>query len=134
MEHDVSSKNPVTILVVDDDQEILNLHSAFLTAKGYKVFCCKGGETAIRKLDEISPQLAIIDILMFGLDGATTLRKVREKLGSDFPVIICSSTNLKVSSLDNPRHTRYVRKPIDFDKVESEINSLLNPESPEEIL
>ena len=65
-----------TILVVDDDHEILDLTSAVLRDGGYRVHTASGGREGIRTARAERPDLILLDINMGDMDGWSTLRPV----------------------------------------------------------
>src|SRR5687767_2114372 len=77
------------ILVVDDEPPIVRLVRAKLTADGYAVITASGGEEALRILDDERPDLIVLDLMMPGMDGFETLRRVRQT--SQTPVIMLTA-------------------------------------------
>ena len=77
------------ILVCDDDRDIVNALNIYLTAEGYETVPCCSGAEAVRLSAENDIQLAVVDIMMPGMDGLQTLSKLREK--SNFPVILLTA-------------------------------------------
>ncbi|MDX9973815.1 MAG: response regulator [FCB group bacterium] len=65
------------ILLVDDDPEILELLSTFLSAKGFDVMACGSGEAGLELLQHKSFDLILSDIEMAGMNGFEFLRQVR---------------------------------------------------------
>ena len=82
------------ILVIDDDPEIRYLLSTSLQLEGYRVEALDSGEKALQQLvEKPRPSLMILDLVMPGLSGIETLRRLRE-LHRDMPVLVlsCQST------------------------------------------
>ena len=78
-----------TILVCDDEKEIVEAISIYLEGEGYKILKAYDGLEALEILEKQRVDLVIIDVMMPGLDGIHTTLKIREKL--DVPVIILSA-------------------------------------------
>ena len=78
-----------TILVVDDDKEIVESIGLFLMGEGYKVLKAYNGIEALEMLNENEVHLMILDIMMPKLDGIKTLMKLRES--KNVPVILLSA-------------------------------------------
>ncbi len=78
-----------TILVCDDEKEIVEAISIYLEGEGYKIIKAYDGLEALDILNKQKVDLVIIDVMMPGLDGIHTTLKIREKL--DVPVIILSA-------------------------------------------
>src|SRR5690606_21324451 len=78
-----------TIALVDDDRNILTSVAIALEAEGYKVDCYSDSVEALRRISEMPPQLAILDIKMPRLDGMELLTRLRRE--HDLPVIFLTS-------------------------------------------
>ena len=76
-----------TILWVDDEIELLKSHIIYLEEKGYKVISVNSGEDAIEKCKKESIALVLLDEMMTGLDGISTLRIIKEH-SPNLPVIM----------------------------------------------
>ena len=78
-----------TILVCDDDKEIVDAIEIYLQQEGYQIYKAYDGEQAIKVLKEMNIQLLIIDIMMPRLDGIHATLKIREF--SSVPIIFLSA-------------------------------------------
>ena len=78
-----------TILVCDDDREIVEAIDIYLQQEGYAVLKAYDGEEALRVLKENDVQLLIMDVMMPRLDGIRATLKIREE--SSIPIIILSA-------------------------------------------
>ncbi len=67
-----------TILVVDDEQDIVDLISYNLSKEGFKVLTASNGLDAVQTATEQKPDLVILDIMMPGMDGFEVCRSLRE--------------------------------------------------------
>jgi len=76
------------ILVVDNDPAVLRLVSRSLEAEGYQAITAEEGTTALRLVENESPNLVLLDIVMPGLDGFQVCQRIREL--TDIPVIMLS--------------------------------------------
>jgi DNA-binding response OmpR family regulator len=79
----------MNVLVVDDDKEIVESISIFLSGEGYKPLKAYDGMEALDILSESQVHLMILDIMMPRLDGIRTLMKLRES--RNIPVILLSA-------------------------------------------
>jgi DNA-binding response OmpR family regulator len=77
------------ILVVDDEEDVRDLLSRFLTRRGYIVETVKDGEEAIERVLETQPDIVLLDIRLPKVDGLNVLRKLREE-ASDVAIITMS--------------------------------------------
>lgn len=77
------------ILVVDDDYDILQLVTIHLTREGYTVLQAHNGKHALELLEESEVNLAIVDVMMPGIDGFSLTRILTKEL--DIPVILLTA-------------------------------------------
>ena len=80
-----STKNPV-ILVVDDDDQISTLVKSALEAENFSAVSAKDGEEALSLWKEHKPDLVILDIMLPKIDGIEVCRKIRSE--SDVPILM----------------------------------------------
>jgi CheY-like chemotaxis protein len=67
------------LLIVDDDADVRQLVTAFLSDLGYEVSEATAGEEALSILADVKPDMLIIDFAMEGLNGAETARAARQR-------------------------------------------------------
>lgn len=84
-----------TVLCVDDDTPYLHSLARFLKRRGYKVYCYESARRALEELPKIHPQLAVVDILMPGMDGLTLTRKIHEGSKGQVPVVVLTALQSK---------------------------------------
>lgn len=78
-----------TVLVVDDEDDIVELMRDFLEAEGYRVLAAADGPAALATLSREAPDCVLLDVMMPGQTGFETLRKIREQ--HDVPVLFLSA-------------------------------------------
>lgn len=119
------SKQGASILVVDDEREILRALQRSLTAHGYKVFTAGSGEEAIEAFARHRPDLLLLDLLLPGISGLEVVRRVRAT--SSVPIIVLSvkeAEHDKVEALDLGADD-YVPKPFGMNEVLARIRVAL---------
>jgi len=120
------SSNPITVLVVDDEQEILRAVRMGLVAQGYNVIVAERGDKALERFDAHSPALVILDVMMPGdLDGLDVCREIRTR--GDVPIIILSARSgesQKVAALDLGADD-YLTKPFGMDEMLARVRAAL---------
>jgi two-component system OmpR family response regulator len=77
------------ILVVDDDQKILDFVQLHLKKEGYDVVGSSDGRDALKKMAEVSIDLAVVDVMMPFMDGFSLTKEIRKKY--DIPIIILTA-------------------------------------------
>ena len=83
------NKKKNTILVCDDDREIVDAIEIYLSQEGYRILKAYDGVQAVEMREQEDVQLLLIDIMMPKLDGLRATLKIREK--SSIPIIILSA-------------------------------------------
>ncbi len=114
-----------SILVVDDDKEIAQLVEIHLVTDGYTVYKAYNGQDGIELLQKHDIQLAIIDVMMPGMDGLEMCKRIRSV--SAIPIIMLSA---KSSDLDKIRGLGtgaddYVSKPFSPLELTARVKSQL---------
>ncbi len=81
-----------TILIVDDSPTNVGVLFDFLTNAGFKVLMAQDGETALLKANDDSPDVILLDIIMPGIDGFETCRRLKANQSTqDIPVIFMTA-------------------------------------------
>jgi two-component system alkaline phosphatase synthesis response regulator PhoP len=76
-----------TILLVDDEADILEFLSYNLRKEGFKVFTASDGEEGVRMTQQIQPSLILMDIMMPKMDGIEACQFIRKDLNLQQPII-----------------------------------------------
>lgn len=76
-------------LLVDDNEELLEVQSAYLTAHGQEVFLAHNGRAALQILKNEPVDILVTDIIMPEMEGFETIMEVR-KITPDLPIIVVS--------------------------------------------
>lgn len=107
-----------TILLVDDDELLRTSFETLLLEEGYSVKAVSSGEEALSALEEATPDVVIMDICMAGIDGITTLRRIREN-DLRLPVIIMTAYSTTTIAIEATKLGAfdYVLKPFDIPEV-----------------
>ncbi len=119
------TKNKNTILVCDDDKEIVDAIEIYLSQEGYRILKAYDGLQAVEMLQKEDVQLLLIDIMMPKLDGLRATLKIREK--SSIPIIILSAKSEdadKILGL-NIGADDYVTKPFNPLELTARVKSQL---------
>lgn len=114
------------ILLVDDEAAITAMLTTFLELSGFEVMVARSGESALAQISQSPPQLIVLDVLMPGLDGRETLRRLRKR-GDWTPVILLtqiSGTAERIMALDEGADD-YLSKPFDPQELVVRIRAVL---------
>ncbi len=116
------------ILVVDDNEINLKLISKILELSGYEVATARNGRDAIKKVQDRSPDLALLDVMMPDIDGYELCRSLRQTpINAQFPIVMLTAMNdeterilaMKAGAND------IWSKPFEMDEMRSRLDSLL---------
>ena len=77
------------ILIVDDDENIAELISLYLTKECFETKIVYDGESALDALPSFKPNLILLDLMLPGIDGYQVCREIRQK--SNVPIIMLSA-------------------------------------------
>ena len=91
-----------TVLVVDDETNIVELLSVSLQFQGFEVYTATNGSAGLDKAREVRPDAVILDVMMPGMDGFGVLRRLRAD-GIDAPVLFLTARDsLRTRSPGSP--------------------------------
>jgi two-component system, OmpR family, alkaline phosphatase synthesis response regulator PhoP len=80
---------PKTILVVDDERNIVDLVRLYLEKEGFAVAVARDGVEALRLHERLDPDLIVLDLMLPGLDGSEVTREVRRR--GDTPIVMLTA-------------------------------------------
>jgi DNA-binding response OmpR family regulator len=112
-----------TILVADDDPDLLELMVRRLSRAGYRVIKASNGEEALQLVREHSPDMAVLDVMMPKGSGLEVLWQLRaEPATADMLIVMLSAGRF------GPAHAAdaYLRKPIAQSELVTQIESLFS--------
>src|SRR5512146_3215225 len=122
------------VLIVEDVPDILRLLEETLKFKGYRAVTAYNGHEALERIQRERPMLVITDIMMPKLDGFGLVHRLRINPETrDIPVIFLTATYVgledKAFAL-NIGATRFIEKPVNFERFLGTIQELLTQETP----
>lgn len=122
------------ILIVDDDNNIAELISLYLTKECYDTKIVNDGEQALIAFEHYKPNMLLLDLMLPGIDGSQVCREIRAK--SDVPIIMLSAKGEvfdKVLGLELGADD-YILKPFDSKELVARVKAVLRrfqPAKPE---
>ncbi len=114
------SNNPATVLIVDDNPTNLAMLFEYLDDNGFDVLVAEDGQSALEQAHYAKPEIILLDIMMPGMDGFETCRRLRENPGTaHIPVIFMTALTdatdkvrgFEVGAVD------YIGKPFQHEEV-----------------
>jgi DNA-binding response OmpR family regulator len=117
--------SPSRVLVVDDEDDIRGLLRQLLERSGHLVREAEDGRDGLRVLHSWRPDLVLLDITMPGLDGWTTLDRIREL--TDVPVIMLSARGTEIDKVRGLKAGAddYITKPFGRAELLARVEALL---------
>jgi DNA-binding NtrC family response regulator len=115
----------ISILIVDDEQEIRDSLSEVLSDEGYLTETAEDGAKALERIEEGTFDIVISDIRMPNLDGISLLKKI-VTIAPDTFVIVITAMGTTETAIDAMRHGAmdYILKPLDFDELILKLKNL----------
>jgi CheY-like chemotaxis protein len=105
------------VLLIDDDTDLRNMLAGALVNLGYEVEEAVDGPSALRVLDELRPDVMVVDFAMPGLNGAEVARKARDKWPG-LPVVLASGY-AETAAIEQAigKDAKLLRKPFRIDEL-----------------
>lgn len=123
------SIQPKTILIVEDERELLHILNDDLSSRGYKVEMARNGQDGLEKLQGVEPDLVICDRAMPVMSGYQFLERLRGSYPqyNNLPFIFLTALTdpRDKHSVDHLNPTAYLEKPVDLEKLTKLISSIL---------
>ena len=122
--------NKKKILIVDDDANIAELISLYLTKECFQCKIAEDGETALKLHDSFQPDLMLLDIMLPGIDGYDVCREIRKNHST--PIIMLSAKGEvfdKVLGLELGADD-YIIKPFDSKEMVARVKAVLRRYTP----
>lgn len=119
------------ILIVDDDNNIAELISLYLTKECFETQIVNDGEEALKTFETYNPNLILLDLMLPGMDGYQVCREVRSK--STTPIIMLSAKGEifdKVLGLEMGADD-YMEKPFDSKELVARVKAVLRRSVPQ---
>lgn len=119
------------IMIVDDDNNIAELISLYLTKECFDTKIVNDGEEALREFDSFAPNLLLLDLMLPGIDGYQVCRELRQR--SNVPIIMLSAKGEifdKVLGLELGADD-YMIKPFDSKELVARVKAVLRRFQPD---
>ncbi|GAB4423427.1 MAG: response regulator [Chloroflexi bacterium OHK40] len=117
-----------TILLVDDNPQILTIMAELLRPLGYTIHCAQSGQSALELAAAAPPDLMVLDVMMPGMDGFTVCRRVRaDPLLAQVPIILVTALDDRESRVRGfeAGADEFVSKPFDYVELRARVATIL---------
>jgi CheY-like chemotaxis protein len=116
------------ILCVEDEEDIRKIQAIALESLGgFKVRVCASGAEAIQEAAAFAPQLILLDVMMPGMDGPTTLKSLRTLAGLEETPVIFVTAKIQPEEVDYYLELgalEVIAKPFDPMKLASQVREI----------
>lgn len=119
---------PPTILVADDDPDLVALLARRLVKAGYGVIMASDGEEALSMAEQFLPQLAVLDVMMPKLTGIEVITRLRAHSATrNIPIILISAgfQDSVVGSSPPGGADAYIKKPFGPHELSNQVEAVL---------
>jgi len=120
------SHRKATILVIDDEMDMVELIETSLVPEGYRVFSASNGQEGLEKLSATRPDLIILDINMPTMNGITFCHEMHQKHGFSIPVLIISARPHSEHLIQELQVDGFLDKPFAIDNLLFNIKQILS--------
>src|SRR6478736_5121427 len=116
-----------SVLVVDDEPTIAEVVSAYLQRAGYETRVARDGFAALDAVDDRSPDLIVLDLMLPGLDGLEVMRRVRERPERKSAIILLTAKGAEADRVIGLRlgADDYVVKPFSPAELVARVDAVL---------
>jgi two-component system response regulator AtoC len=110
---------PFRVLVIDDDPGVRDYLEALVSRQGFKVFVAADAEQALSGLDESRPDIVTLDVVLPGIDGLETLKRLKQRM-PEVPVVMLSGHGQARNIVEAMRlgASDFLRKPFEVEELE----------------
>lgn len=118
----------LTILVADDDVDILALVVGHLKGRASQIHQASDGEEAVRVAREVKPDLVVLDVMMPGMSGWEVCRSIRDDASlAHTRVIMLTGIGERLNELTSPLYgaDAFIDKPFEFEDLDATINQVM---------
>lgn len=109
------------VLVVDDDPNMLRVIGAALSDEGLAVQTAPDGQTALDLMQQVAPDLLVLDVTLPSMDSTSVAERMRELRGESAPVLVITADGRAAEKARTLRAYSYLRKPFDLNNLISTV-------------
>jgi signal transduction histidine kinase len=120
------SENIGCILVIDDEKIILDLTAIILKNRGYNVYTAADASTGLNLIEDIRPEIVMLDYMMPGMDGLTALKEIRQRFPDTYVMIFTGKGSEEIAvEMMKAGASDYILKPFNNKDLIERIDNVL---------
>jgi len=113
------------VLLIDDEQIFSNNLKSFLELHEYECEVVSNGKQGLQTIEQWSPDIIVLDVLMPHMDGFTMLRELKRK-DMSVPCIVVSARQKLKDLFEVEDVARFLCKPISMEEIEQNIRNVID--------
>ena len=122
----MTAEKEAHILLVDDEEHLLISLSDYLAFDNFKVTVARSGEDALKQLEEIEPDIIVLDISMPGMGGLGFLRRISSSEGKPkYPVLVLTARSAMEQFFETIDVDGFIGKPCEEAQLAGKIREIL---------
>ena len=114
-----------SILVVDDDPDILQTLALCLSTEGYRILVASNGREALDVVEKEKPSVILLDLMMPVMDGWQFIAALEERGKRDMPLLILSADRAVQGHAHKLRASGHLAKPFDLEDLLGKVAELV---------
>jgi CheY-like chemotaxis protein len=118
---------PPTVLVVEDDPDLVSIIEMILQETGRRVVTAREGQAALDRVGEEMPGLILLDMRMPGMNGWEFAREFQARHGRACPIVVVTAAENARKRAEEIGADGYLAKPFDLDEVLVMVARFLGP-------
>lgn len=122
-------KENLVVLYAEDEEDIRDITEFALEDEGFELIVCESGLEAVLKAPDVYPDLVLLDMMMPGMDGMTTAKKLKEFPHMENLPIIFMTAKVQSSDIDEYKKAGaagVISKPFDAMELPQKLREILN--------
>ena len=120
----------LTLMIVDDDPQLIRVLSMFFDLEGYNVVRAGNGREALSLLGEYQPDLILLDLMMPEVSGEEVVREVRATHNSPrIPIVIFTAAETREEELKAAGADAFITKPFSLDGLRDVVHEAIRQAS-----
>jgi len=117
------------IMIVDDEENLVELVKAIFEREGYEVIPAYSGKECLEKLEKVKPDLILMDMMMPGMTGKETTKKIRENPKTkDLKIVFLTVVRLSEVGMEEMKKLNvldFITKPFDNEDLVRRVKKIL---------